>query len=140
MNVQRPTHEINDGRFQRRLAHVMGKLQIKDDDCWIWASTCFNRSYENGRTKKIPFFVILDPGTRLPRQVYARRWAWENAFGPLPEGTSVINVCGEEKCVKPHYNHNRPVSNGQWLKPGYPEYKEHARSKAPGSDEEFLAK
>ena len=112
---RKSAQEINEGRFQRRLAHNMSNTVVGDKDCWIWGSTCFKRSRPDGDKKLIPYFTIQDTFTRMPKQVYARRWAWEHKYGPLEKGTSVVNVCGDEKCVRPDPRHNRALKQGSWL-------------------------
>ena len=114
--VPKPTYEINEGRFMRRLAHVRGNFQIPENDCWIWASTCYRRALNDGSVIETPVLPIMHPGTRGSHNAYARRWAWEHWHGEVPKGTVIVNVCGEPKCVRPHYLHNRPMDNGAWLR------------------------
>lgn len=139
----KPVYQINEERFNRHLA-----FRISDADCWIWATTFFKR--ENG-TKLVPKFTVLDPGTRKPKTVYARRWAWEMAHGHLPSSTAVVNVCGEDRCVKPDIKHNRPVQNGYWVRDPEGQEAVHGKASSEGfgqgrsgssvpSEDEFLNK
>lgn len=141
---KKPTWQINEARFHRRLAHIKGKLFCGNDDCWLWSSTCFKRRYANGRVKKIPYLQILDAGTRATKQVYARRFAWEMTYGPIPEDHSIQNICGEETCVKPGPKHNILIKHGLWLHPEGQTAKivvvQEPRKKRDGvpSEEEFM--
>jgi hypothetical protein len=72
--------------------------------CWIWlGGTCNGYGW---------FFV----GSGR-RQVYAHRWAWEDANGEIPEGLEVDHLCRERRCVRPSHldvvtsaeNHGRSI-------------------------------
>lgn len=77
----------------------------------MWNSSVFKR---NNGTYKLPFLWIKLP-MGATKQVYARRFAWEMETGrPLKPDTSIVNVCGEQLCVKPHEKHNIPVKTGSW--------------------------
>jgi hypothetical protein len=60
----------------------------KTDDCWLWTRAtvsgygCFRLA---GRT------------------VYAHRFSYEEAFGPLPEGACVLHRCDNRLCVRPDH-------------------------------------
>lgn len=96
---------LNQQRFLRRLGH-----RISDDDHWFWNSMVFKRT----AGYRIPFFwVKLQDGGQ--KQVYARRFAYEMEHGKvLDSDMSVVNVCGEQMCVKPHEKHNIAVKRGSW--------------------------
>ena len=137
MPDKKPLHEINEGRFMRRLAY-----RINDDDCWIWASTTRKRVRVDGSIRQIPVLNVRQPnGAEL--QTYARRFAWEMRFGPIyPADSHIVNICGEDLCVKPDPKHNKPAGPGErWheqqqaLRPSAPE----RPAEAPKSDAEFLA-
>ena len=73
---------------------------------------------------------------------YARRFAWEMKFGSIyPSDSHVVNVCGEELCVKPDTKHNRPTNPGDVFaerqQAGVVTHKPGPRP-IPASDEEFL--
>lgn len=104
---KRPSYEINEGRFKRRLAYI-----ASDDDCWIWGSTFHKRRLASGKIYRIPVMPYrLANGAETT--VYARRYAWEMRYGFVPEGHHLVNVCGEDACVKPDPKHNRPVAPGE---------------------------
>ena len=107
----KPADDLNDGRFKRRLAFI-----VSEDDCWIWASSCYKRLQPNGTVYKIPTFKIILEGSRINVNVYARRWAWERKFGLIQKGLDIVNVCGNSTCVKPDPKHNKPMKHGDWMK------------------------
>lgn len=37
------------------------------------------------------------------RQVTARRWIWEQLFGPIPAGYVIAQACGNNGCINPHH-------------------------------------
>lgn len=43
------------------------------------------------------------------RYVRAHRWAWEQAFGPIPEGLTLDHLCRNRACIVPC--HLEPVTN-----------------------------
>ncbi len=102
-----PFQEINLGRFYRRLSFI-----ASPDDCWIWGSSCVK---SRGTRKKYPVFPLMAPD-RTDKQTYARRWAWEQEHGSLEPGTSIVNICGEELCVRPDNKHQKVVLHGDWNK------------------------
>jgi hypothetical protein len=88
---------------------------IPTDDpyqCWLWVghrNSHNRRKYRNGRVLQIVgrgiFWVgnlISKTGSR-GRWVKAHRFAYEAAWGPVPEGLDVCHSCDEPLCV--NYNH-----------------------------------
>jgi hypothetical protein len=60
----------------------------KSDGCWIWKGT--RNGYGYG--------VFLMPGEKPVR---AHRYAYERAYGPIPEGLVVMHACDNPPCVNP---------------------------------------
>lgn len=95
---QRPVHEINRGRFDRRVTKV--------DGCWIWTGVVANHK---GR-KPYPVMPFMDFGTRKETTYSARRYAWEEFKGILEKGDGeswkeiVLNTCGNDTCVSPEHS------------------------------------
>jgi hypothetical protein len=106
--AKRSAAEINKGRFERRISNVEGGH-------WIWKGS-FKKSapLASGLCYKHPFFTIINEVTDRPKNVYARRWIWEQIHGKVPDGLVIANVCGCRECVCPGQDHNKPVKNGYW--------------------------
>ena len=65
----------------------------KTDTCWLWtAGTGVRR---NGAM----FGKFKVSGRTIP----ARRYSWELANGPIPDGARVAFSCGESLCVNPEH-------------------------------------
>ena len=65
---------------------------------------------------------------RLPRsrkQISAHRWAWEDAYGPLPEGCILDHLCRNTLCVNP--THLDPVTQRTNILRGANPAANHAR-------------
>lgn len=45
------------------------------------------------------------------RNVPARRWMWENLFGPIPKGMVVTQECGNGACVNPYHLRMTTLAN-----------------------------
>lgn len=70
-----------------------------DDECWPWNAGCTPGGYGEFTLEKTT--------------VYAHRWAYEQAYGPIPEGLAVDHtchnsdlncpggVCAHRRCVNP---------------------------------------
>jgi hypothetical protein len=56
-------------------------------DCWIWV----------GARTPLGYGQFRDKG----RTVYAHRWAFENANGPIPTGLTLDHLCRNPACVNP---------------------------------------
>lgn len=60
----------------------------KSGDCWVWVGAIISTGHPYG------FFALN--GTR----VYAHRFAYEMANGPIPKGMVVCHKCDNPKCVR----------------------------------------
>lgn len=65
------------------------QLGRSPDDCWLWLGVCT----PDGHGKL----------TFCGRDMVARRWLWEQLFGPIPEGAVVYGTCQNKSCVNPHH-------------------------------------
>jgi hypothetical protein len=65
------------------------KLGRTPDDCYEWLGALNT----NGVAQK-----------RLGDRTYtARRWMWQQLFGPIPDGLVVTTTCGSLTCCNPHH-------------------------------------
>jgi hypothetical protein len=62
--------------------------------CWLWTGTTDHLGYGQ--------FRLAGP-SEGGRMVGAHRFAWERAYGAIPEGAEVIHRCGERRCVRPDH-------------------------------------
>lgn len=136
-NEAKPLYQLNEERFKRRLAYI-----ASDDDCWIWGSTVRKRVRADGTVRKIPVLNIRHANGR-EIQTYARRYAWEVKYGQIyPPDSHIVNVCGEDLCVKPDPKHNKPAGAGErWHEQqaaNRPDIRPQGPRPVPQSDEEFL--
>jgi len=61
---------------------------IVSDGCWLWTGTTQGRgAYPDFWDGK--------------RHVRGHRFAWEQAFGPIPDGLVVMHTCDQPLCVRP---------------------------------------
>jgi hypothetical protein len=67
----------------------------KADGCWLWTGALV-RGYGSFRAES-------------GRHVYAHRWAWEAARGPIPSGLELDHLCCAPACVNPE--HLEPVTH-----------------------------
>jgi hypothetical protein len=70
--------------------------------CWIWLATKAGSGYGQ-------FSVSGSGSTRV--RVYAHRWAYEDANGPIPEGMELDHLCRRRDCVRPQ--HLQPVTHSE---------------------------
>ena len=68
----------------------MVKLGKDPEACWSWLGC--KRSRDGLALKQI-----------AGRQVTARRWIWEQLFGPIPDGMVIAQKCGKQDCINPHH-------------------------------------
>ncbi|MCH9732852.1 MAG: HNH endonuclease [Actinomycetia bacterium] len=61
----------------------------KTQDCWLWTA---------GTSHGYGHFGV----TRC-KSVYAHRWAYEQAVGPIPEGLQIDHRCHNTLCVNPQH-------------------------------------
>jgi hypothetical protein len=64
-------------------------LGKRPDDCWTWLGA----TTPDGHGKL----------TFHGQEVMARRWLWEQLFGPIPHGLVVYSTCGSPGCINPHH-------------------------------------
>jgi hypothetical protein len=60
------------------------------NSCWEWEAARLPTGY--GRFMKTKGFIV-----------YAHRWSWEAAFGPIPDGMYVCHSCDNPSCVRPSH-------------------------------------
>jgi hypothetical protein len=63
--------------------------------CWLWQGASNNRGY--------PTFTLTGGD-----KVYAHRFAYEHAVGPIPDGLELDHLCHQPLCVNPQ--HLEPVT------------------------------
>lgn len=61
----------------------------KSDGCWLWSNICTTRY---GRFHLTP-----------THRVYAHRFSYELAYGPIPRGLFVLHRCDTPACVRPDH-------------------------------------
>jgi hypothetical protein len=59
---------------------------VKTDSCWLWSGTKAGKGYGQ----------VAAAGERM----YAHRFAWERASGPIPDGIEVLHQCDNPPCVR----------------------------------------
>lgn len=68
----------------------MVKLPRDPSSCWQWLG-----------------FIHPESGVAVKalmgRCMPARRWMWEQLFGPIPKGYVIAQKCGVQSCVNPHH-------------------------------------
>lgn len=67
----------------------------KTGDCWLWTASVFKDRYGYGK-----FNAASEKPTRV---VYAHRFSWELANGPIPDGLWVLHHCDNPPCVRPDH-------------------------------------
>lgn len=65
--------------------------------CWLWTASVSTNGYGQA----------WDSARRTPRR--AHRLAWEDRFGPVPEGFYLDHLCRVRRCVNP--DHLQIVTN-----------------------------
>ena len=60
-------------------------------DCWEWAGSTVDGYGQ---------FSVQVPGEGR-RMISTHRFAWESAFGAIPDGADVLHTCGNRACVRP---------------------------------------
>lgn len=59
------------------------------DDCWLWSGATIEFGHGQFSSGK--------------RNVYAHRYSWEMANGPIPDGLYVLHKCDVPACVNPSH-------------------------------------
>ena len=70
-------------------SHVVLK---SDDECWMWTGSTV--TFGHGRASR-------DGGAN----VLAHRFAYEQVYGPIPNGLCVLHACDTPGCVNPAHLH-----------------------------------
>lgn len=65
--------------------------------CWLWTASTTGRRAMHGQ------FVLPRVDGEAQRHVYAHRFSWELAYGPIPDGLSVLHRCDVGACVRPSH-------------------------------------
>lgn len=66
------------------------KVDKRPSGCWLWTGHVDTRGYAR-----------LRAGGRNSVVLYAHRWSYEMAHGPIPEGYEVDHLCRVRACVNP---------------------------------------
>ena len=61
----------------------------KTVECWQWTAARVRQGYGHFRV-----------GDRL---IYAHRYSWQLAYGPIPTGTHILHRCDNPSCVRPSH-------------------------------------
>lgn len=72
----------------------------KSGECWIWQRAVLNNGYG--------VFRVTEPTRKM---MYAHRFSFELANGPIAPSNVVDHICHEPKCVRP--DHMRAVTSKQ---------------------------
>ena len=64
---------------------------VDQNGCWVWQRATNGRGYGQ---KWI---------AEARRQVYAHRWFYEQANGPIPAGMTIDHLCRNRSCVNPSH-------------------------------------
>ena len=65
--------------------------------CWLWGGSLTRKNYA----------LLWVDGRHVP----AHRWAWEQAYGTIPDGLQIDHLCRRRPCVYP--NHLEPVTGAE---------------------------
>lgn len=60
------------------------------EECWLWTGALTGAGYG-----------LIGAGTRADGCVYAHRYSYERANGPIPEGLHIDHLCRVRACVNP---------------------------------------
>ena len=71
---------MEDDRFTRKIT--------KTSTCWLWTGA---------RVSERTYGIVHRSG----KNRLAHRWAWELAYGPIPDGQCVCHRCDNPPCVRP---------------------------------------
>jgi HNH endonuclease len=108
----RPDHQVVLERMgtARNLARTADRrfedMVSAGPDCWLWTGSVTRFGYGQ-------FGVMVAPGLR--RMIPAHRFAWEQAWGAIPERVDVLHLCGNRNCVRPdHLTLRDPVETSRF--------------------------
>lgn len=82
------------------------KIAVTETGCVEWQAG----------TNGVGYGLFHPYTTSTNRKVYAHRWAYEQRFGPIPEGMHLDHLCRNTICVNP--DHLEPVSPAENLRRG----------------------
>lgn len=95
----------------------------KTGNCWLWIGGVGSGRYGSFR---------VSGGRKGSRAVWAHRWSFERAVGPIAAGMAIVARCGRSLCVNPQHlaqvtaeevqeasRRNRPAAKGSVGKNGY---------------------
>ena len=82
-----------------RLSLVPAELRVaahftidpSPDGCWLWTGASSSQAGYAGFTDDAGHFI------------YAHRFAYERAYGPIPEGWHCHHLCGNHRCIRPDH-------------------------------------
>jgi hypothetical protein len=96
----RPDHQVVAERKlgPRRLAMTtemrFAAMVMQGQECWRWTGSIDHRGHGQ--------FSERLPGEGR-RMVRAHRFAWQQAFGAIPDAADVLHRCGHRDCVRPDH-------------------------------------
>jgi hypothetical protein len=92
-----PEGKVAPGRYHTRTEEErFWGFVNKTETCWLWTGAQAGRpgSHYGVFRRSAPYF----------KMIYAHRWSWENANGPVPEGLVLDHVrtrgCTSKLCVR----------------------------------------
>jgi hypothetical protein len=83
------------------------------NDCWIWSGPVFVRKRLRTEDKKQPRINIIDPTTKKRKDLYARRFAYEQIIAPLEGDWLGAYRCDEDLCINP--GHATKIDKSSWV-------------------------
>lgn len=86
--------------LDRTVAQRFWSKVRKTETCWLWTACRHPFGYGG--------FIVNG------HKVRAHRWAYEDAYGPIPEGLELDHLCRNRACVRPeHLEVVTPLTNTQ---------------------------
>lgn len=68
------------------------KVSRDPEGCWFWTGAQQAKGYG-----------LINRGEGRGKNVLAHRLSWVLAYGPIPEGMSVLHTCDNRSCVRPDH-------------------------------------